>query len=396
MTVLLSHQVLVRRKADGSSRRVVAIGTALLLLTLIFIARRDHQDRADSLLLQQLHALTPSSLLALNDGMTASLAENSNLCSKKAEIFEKLDQLLKRLQGENSLVNSTVDDAKDTYEESLEGWLASESSFRMAASKVEIAKEAAKFLIRRVVVDKEVLTKTEEEHAKVLEEYPQKIAMTEDEKALIMHLIELIESMSNKGKSSQKAWKRGASELSSKMRALQSRLRKDTFLGQSAKMRQQLTKIGLAIQKEDMLQSGGSKDSDIESTQDEIKNLLLDLLKDPEFRAMMLKAGLANAMNELLAAQGVLITDETKLTDTTHTLDASHHEELVAGLARSKEDGKKTVAADTYNAVNAGSKTLLSSMDKQIIIINVIKSKINNHCDNLLNPESQPDSASSK
>ena len=100
MTVLLSHQVLVRRKADGSSRRVVAIGTALLLSTFIFIACRDHQDRADSLLLQQLHALTPSSLLALNDGMTASLAENSHLCSKKAEIFEKLDQLLKRLQGE--------------------------------------------------------------------------------------------------------------------------------------------------------------------------------------------------------------------------------------------------------------------------------------------------------
>ena len=49
-------------------------------------------------------------------------------------------------------MNSTVDDVKDTYEESLEGWLASESSFRMAASKVEIAKEAAKFFIGRVMV----------------------------------------------------------------------------------------------------------------------------------------------------------------------------------------------------------------------------------------------------
>eukprot|EP00960_Hanusia_phi_P059051 764058-Hanusia_phi.AAC.7 len=173
------HQVSIKRHADGSKprRRYLAIGASFALFALVIITFETHHKEDNSLLLQ---ALLKSSALDFNDAFASSLAENSNLCSKKAEIFEKLDELLKRLQGENSLVNSTVDEAKDSYEETLQDWLSSESMFRMAASKVEVAKEAAKYIMRRVMVDKEVLTKTQQEHAKILEEYPEKIEMTED------------------------------------------------------------------------------------------------------------------------------------------------------------------------------------------------------------------------
>eukprot|EP00960_Hanusia_phi_P059052 764058-Hanusia_phi.AAC.8 len=203
--------------------------------------------------------------------------------------------------------------------------------------------------------------------------------------------------MSNNGKTNQKARAQDNSELSSKMRVLQSQLQQVKRLITSSRCRsscagsispsvrqdeaeaeqdQRVCRAleRAAIQKEIMLQSGGSKDSDMASTQDEIKNLLLDLLKDPEFRAMMLKAGLSEAMNELLSAENALTTDETQLTKTEKTIDHSHQEEITAGLARSNVEGKKvramihgylvpsnilqTVAADTYNVVDASSKVL--------------------------------------
>merc|ERR1712216_1049511 len=79
-------------------------------------------------------------MLATAPALTMQLQEESNLCAKKDVIFEKFNELLKKLGHENKERNATDQALWEAKQAALHSWLDGESAYRL-----EIEKKAVGF-----------------------------------------------------------------------------------------------------------------------------------------------------------------------------------------------------------------------------------------------------------
>ena len=72
-------------------------------------------------------------------------ASDSKLCAKKDIIIKKFDDLLKKLGAEELALNISLGKMSAEWKAAMEGWLDSESTYRLRIEQAKEARQGAKF-----------------------------------------------------------------------------------------------------------------------------------------------------------------------------------------------------------------------------------------------------------
>ena len=72
-------------------------------------------------------------------------ASDSKLCAKKDIIIQKFDDLLKKLGAEELALNISLGKMSAEWKAAMEGWLDSESTYRLRIEQAKEARQGAKF-----------------------------------------------------------------------------------------------------------------------------------------------------------------------------------------------------------------------------------------------------------
>eukprot|EP00284_Hemiselmis_tepida_P009545 CAMPEP_0174916642 /NCGR_PEP_ID=MMETSP1355-20121228/1929_1 /TAXON_ID=464990 /ORGANISM="Hemiselmis tepida, Strain CCMP443" /LENGTH=436 /DNA_ID=CAMNT_0016161659 /DNA_START=11 /DNA_END=1321 /DNA_ORIENTATION=+ len=314
-------------------------------------------------------------------GFGSSLADSGKLCAKKDVIFEKLDQLVAKLARQGASLNASDAAAYKVKMEALGQWLDAESKYRLEVEKVKEAKEGAKFarqeyekLAEAVKTTKERVAKMEKEYAKESEDNASEIALIKE----IMRLLGILEDQPLDDKSKAAGGymkpKEGDSKMGDKV-VLKSVQHKISELRQKVAARG-----GAGKGKLTSLDQLSSKLASYAET-DEIKKILVDMLKELQTRNTVMDSALADARNDLKKHMKKLTKYETNLVDLSNAADKSAQKAAVADLKRAKLDGKKKTVSEDYKDEHAAYLLQSPPTERELFIILVIKKKITDFCD---------------
>lgn len=124
-------------------------------------------------------------MLATAPALTMQLQEESNLCAKKDVIFEKFNELLKKLGHENKERNATDQALWEAKQAALHSWLDGESAYRLEIEKKAEAEKGATFAREAYEKWKAATLDTKERLDAMEKRYPKEKADIEAEKEII-------------------------------------------------------------------------------------------------------------------------------------------------------------------------------------------------------------------
>jgi len=122
--------------------------------------------------------------------------------------MEKLHALMKRLGGRSASANATEEKYQKGAETALKVWLEVETLYRMSEEKYDELEESSQFALQHLQVAEAVEKLTQKDVAQVIREYPGKKGEVNEEKELVMDIIQMVEkinfgSTAAKGESAQ-------------------------------------------------------------------------------------------------------------------------------------------------------------------------------------------------
>ena len=311
---------------------------------------------------------------------SSELADSGKLCKKKDIIFEKLDQLIAKLAKQGAALNASDAAAYKVKMEALGQWLDAESKYRLEVEKMKEAKEGAKFarqeyekLAEAVKTTKERVETMEKQYAKEAEDNAAEIALIKE----IMRLLGILEDQPLDEKSKAAGGymkdKEGESKRGDKV-VLKSVQQKITELRQRV-----AASSGGGKGKLTQLDQLSSKLASYAET-DEIKKILVNMLKELQTRNDVMEKALADAKNDLKKHMDSLTKYETRLVDLSNAADKSAQKAAVADLKRAKLDGKKKTVSEDYKDEHAAYLLVSPPTERELFIILVIKKKITDFC----------------
>lgn len=264
--------------------------------------------------------------------------------------------------------------------EALGQWLDAESKYRLEVEKMKEAKEGAKFarqeyekLAEAVKTTQERVETMEKQYAKEAEDNAAEIALIKE----IMRLLGILEDQPLDEKSKAAGGymkdKEGDSKRGDKvvLKSVQQKI---------SELRQRVAASGGGGKgKLTQLDQLSSKLASYAET-DEIKKILVNMLKELDTRNDVMEKALADAKNDLKKHKEQLVKYETRLVDLSNASDKSAQKAAVADLKRAKLDGKKKTVSEDYKDEHAAYLLVSPPTERELFIILVIKQKITAFC----------------
>ena len=332
--------------------------------------------------------------------MLTDEVKTPGMCRQREKITKILEGLLHKLGGRSEVINATDSEAQKAAESALNVWLSVESLYRMSQEKFDETKEAEQFVLHQLEVAKEVEKLTQKDVAKVIQEYPGKKRAIDSEKELVVELIHMVEKIDFGGPSS--ATKTSPAQLQyirAKLAALTARKTPMDLKAESEKLAHMKTLVSkfavldkLSRAAEGSAAAKGSRRSkldlhqDVEVTKTAVIKILMELLKEPDFREHLLNLGLKAAHAQLMRDQNKVLAQQKKEAALGEGEDKALSEVATSNLDRSKLAGQKIAKEEAY--VNEH-KDFLSETDsntKAVFIIKTILGKISAFCDEKESP----------
>ncbi len=241
---------------------------------------------------------------------------SNRICPKKEIIFDKLDTLLKKLGAETFNRKQTDAAAQVNADATLKAWLDAESEYRIQEEKVKEAEEGSKFARERYKKYSEIVKQTQERLDTKKPTYNKELEDIAEEKALLQEIFRtfgilgdqpLTDTAKNAGGNmSGSATKAMPQQLHLRVKdqlALQAKLaelQKDAQNGGPISLQQ------IALLQTKLANFHGS---------DEVKQMLIDMLKDLVDRADALNYSLERTETELAGHKKKLYDYETSVVD---------------------------------------------------------------------------------
>jgi len=314
-------------------------------------------------------------MLASNEGLTTALADSGMLCAKKDVIFAKLDQLLAKLRATGVTLNTTDAASYQAKTDALGAWLDSESAYRLMTEKEKEAKEGASFARAHYEKSSEAAKKAQERVDQLIKEYGKEQDDIDAERELIKEIMRLLgilkeQPLTDKGKDAggytttvgAKGSPEALKEVKDKLAELRERVKSSGGAGNLQQLDHMSSKLASYAET------------------DEIKKILLDLLKDCDQREEVMKRVLEEAKGELKQHKDDLVQYETELVDLSNAADKAEQEADAEDLKRQKLNGKKVTTGESYMDEHAAYLLTSPPNEREIFIILVIKKKISDFC----------------
>jgi hypothetical protein len=323
-------------------------------------------------------------MLAFSPAITSSLQEESQLCAKKEIIFEKFNELLKKLGHENVERNASDQAAYEAKEAALEAWLDGESAYRLEVEKAKEAKEGATFARAQYEKWKATTLDTQDRLDKMNEKYPKEKANIEAERELIKTIMRYLGILDDQpvDEASAKAGGYMNPDIDhpnapaaakaplppaklAQIKAEIKKLKEKAMMGDGVK-------LALVNKLESKLASFAETDF--------VKNLLEQMLKDLELREEVLTKALEETKTELEEHKGKLQKYELEVVNLSNAEDKASERAAERNLERQKLDGNKINSAENYQNEYSEFAIVAPPADKAIFILRMIMKKITDYC----------------
>jgi len=289
--------------------------------------------------------------------MLAGEAKAPGVCDKRALIIHKLEELLARLGARAVTLNDTDAQYRREAETALEVWLEVESIYRMSQEKFDEATQSSELVLQQMEVAEHVEKLCEKSVKQVIDEYPTKSAKINEEKEVVLDIIEMVEQLSFSSMSQQAAEQR-MRQFSAEALAIAGKASKTTphdevakLLRIKARLAQMEAGTGMPLHRERAATNklrGGATKEDVHVTKSAVLKILFDLLKEPDFRAHLLKEGLKAAHARLAAKRAKVQALQNKEVELADQADKAKEEGVVASMERNKDAGQKVVKEEAF------------------------------------------------
>ncbi len=309
------------------------------------------------------------------------------VCAKRALIMEKLEALLNRLGGRAAIENATDSRYHREAQSSLAVWLEVETLYRMSEEKYDVGTQAELYVTHQLEIAHRVETLTKKDLATVIQEYPGKKDLVDKDKELIVDIIQLIEKVEFNQPAAAQAAQAELSEVRSLSAAFSSTSSSPLKLKDTLVRLEHFKKKLLNLQRlqthqvkqQTHLQKLRATKEDVDTTA--VLKILMDLLKEPDFRAHLLKLGLEAAKTQLANDESALQALEVKEVSEADAGDKAQHKMVVAAMEREKDAGDKISKKEAYENEHKEFVGQSESNNRAVFIIQTIMNKIRSLCD---------------
>jgi len=319
---------------------------------------------------------------------TSSLVDDSTLCAKKDIIISKFDQLLKKLGGEELALNISNGKINEELKAALGSWLDSESSYRLTVEKAKEATEGADYarnqyekyntayLDAKKTLD-QINKQTAEERSGLL-----------DERDLIKQIMVMIGVLNDQEASAQDIAAGGKNSVKNEFGVSDpyaTGSKKAVPAVSTAELKQKLQRLqalsGKVKQAKFSTMLNKLKSSLAEFAEsDEVASILKQMLQDIEDRLRIITNLATSAKKTADDLEAKVIEWQTKLVELSTAKDKANAEAQAEQLQREQLAGQKKEVAQTASQENAAYKLLVTPYIKEIYVIQLIKTKILEHC----------------
>jgi hypothetical protein len=317
---------------------------------------------------------------------TTGLADDSTLCAKKDIIIAKFDALLKKLGGEELAMNISNGKLNAEFQSALAAWLDSESNFRLTVEKAKEATDGADYARQQYEKYHTAYLSAKSVYDSILAQNAEERNGLLDERELIKEIMRMIgilhdveatdKSIAAGGKNSVKgefgvsdpyattpgARKATAAELVQKINRIES----ISLKVKQPKMGQMLAQLRTSLAQY--------------AESDEVAAILKQMLQDIEDRLRILDNLGAASKKSADEMEAKMIEWQTKLVELANAKDKARAQAQAEQLQREKLAGDKKSLGQATGAENAAYKLLITPYMREIYIIQMIKTKITDHC----------------
>jgi len=364
----------------------------------------------DSVMGSQESARTEMLVGSIRSRMQILGASDSKLCAKKDLIIKKFDDLLKKLGGEELALNISLGKMSAQWKAAMEGWLDSESQYRLRIEQAKEAKAGSKFAEEEYEKYREAQKEAKENFEAGKKKHDQEREELDGERELIKEIMRYIgvlhdikpseKSIAAGGQESVKDEETGVSDpyttthdakSAPKQKLVEkhwssadnSKLEKTkAALEQKIKLLTQLaSKTGLpgTQQKLAVLMPKRSKLAVYQESV-EVANILKEMLDDIATRRAVIDKVDEEAQKLLDSVNAKMVEWENKLVALGNAKDKAKSLMDAAKLQREKLNGEKTVMGKSEKEAEAAAKVMIPPYEREIYVIAMIKKKILDHC----------------
>jgi len=316
---------------------------------------------------------------------TTGLADDSTLCAKKDRIIFLFDQLLKKLGGEELALNISHGKLGAEYQAALASWLDSESSFRLTVEKAKEADDGAKYAREQYEKYSTAYKSAKSTLDTILKQNAEERNGLLDERELIKEIMRMIgilhdveatdKSIAAGGKNSVKG-EYGVSDpyaIGAKKAVNTASLMEKIHRIEAISLRVKQPQMGTMLHQ---LKSSLAEYAE----SDEVAMILMQMLQDIEDRLRILNNLSASAQKQADDMEAKMIEWQTKLVELSSAKDKAKAQAQAEQLQREKLAGEKKTIGEEAKAENSAYKLLITPYMREIYIIQMIKTKIIDHC----------------
>jgi hypothetical protein len=125
----------------------------------------------------------------------AATQQSSTMCRKRDMIVSLLDRLLERLKRESGILNITDTAAYQKMKLENAVWLEVESIYRLSLEKAHDDDTEEDFAQDQLEVKNRIETLTQKDLEQTIREYPEKKAVVDGERQVVIELIDMVEDI---------------------------------------------------------------------------------------------------------------------------------------------------------------------------------------------------------
>jgi len=317
---------------------------------------------------------------------TTSLVDDSTLCAKKDIIISKFDQLLKKLGGEELALNISNGKINEEYKAALGAWLDSESSYRLTVEKAKEASDGADYSRQQFEKYNTAYLDAKKTLDSILAQNAEERSGLLDERELIKQIMVMI-GVLNDVEATDKSIAAGVKDSVKNEYGVSDPYatpgaRKAINTKELMQKLQKIQSISLKVKQPKMGQMLQQLKSSLAqfAESDEVAAILKQMLQDIEDRLRIIDNLAATAKQTADAMEAKVIEWQTKLVELSNAKDKAKAEAQSQQLQREKLAGQKKTVAESASQENAAYKLLITPYMREIYIIQMIKTKIIEHC----------------
>ena len=316
-------------------------------------------------------------------------ASDSKLCAKKDIIIKKFDDLLRKLGGEELALNISLGKMSAQWHAAMEGWLDSESQYRLRIEQAKEARQGSKFAEEEYEKYRQAQKEAEENYNVGKAKHDKEREELDGERALIKMIMRYIgvlhdvkateKSIAAGGRDSIKDEETGVSDYygeykdSGKTRAeLKAKIAKLTELLEKQKLPGTTQKLAL-------LKAHTSKLAVYAETI-EVVNILKEMLEDIKTRFEIIDKVDNEAKKLMDDVTAKMVEWEGKLVALGNAKDKAKALQDAAKLEREKLNGDNHVIEVAATEDRKAAKVMIPPYEREIYVITMIKKKIIDKC----------------